>query len=200
MFLSPLFIADKCLFNSILALLTKILLLLSVLVQGSDLFYLLKKRLKSTIVFSDWCTWSQTRRRVTSFRYKVCEQWWDVTKAGRPLPTVCDDICDLLDRNSWEIAIYEKLETSLSQRESSQATTSVFGQDKIYCEIHELPLSCDFPKNGFVCQFDCDCTWKSAWRCPSERCENDLCKKHFNSISEKRWVVPHEGKNIHPSL
>ena len=134
------------------------------------------------------------------FRYKFCDKWWNITKADRPQPTVYDNISNLLNKNSWKIAIYEKLETSLSQKESSQATNSIYGQDKVYCEKHELPLACDFPKNCFVCQFDCECRLKSAWRCPSEGCESALCKKHFNTILEKSWVVPHEGKNTRHQL
>ena len=131
----------------------------------------------------------------TFFRYKFCEEWWDVSSPGRSKKTCQKHLSSLISNNAWKALIYEKMDSDLSQQERDRNVTSVFGQDKVFCDNHALPLSCDFPKNSYVCQFDESCYRKSAWRCPSENCESALCKSHFEEINEKSVVVPHGGKN-----
>ena len=42
-------------------------------------------------------------------RYKFCKGWRNICNPGRPVDTRDTDISNLLQRNSWKIAIFEKL-------------------------------------------------------------------------------------------
>ena len=129
------------------------------------------------------------------FRHKVCEDWWNITTVSRPEKVTQQSHWSFLPKNNWKICVYERLQSSLDEKERSQNVCSVFGQDMVFCDAHRLPLACDFPKNSFFCQFDEFCTRKSAWRCPSDGCESALCRKHLSEIHEESAVTPHVGKN-----
>ena len=129
------------------------------------------------------------------FRYKYCKGWWNICNPGRPVDTCETEISNLLRRNSWKVAIFEKVDSDLSIKEKNMSITNIFGQNLAYCNQHKLPLACDFPKNSYICQFDEHCIRKSAWRCTEENCESALCKSHMKDINEKLLVVPFRSKN-----
>ena len=129
------------------------------------------------------------------FRYKCCQEWWDISKQSRPMKTGTRCLSQILINNNWKITIYEKINSKLGEEERSQDVRNVFGQQYAKCNEHRLLLACDFPNNAFFCQFDDGCTNKSAWRCPSENCESALCRKHLQVLLEDFVVTSYPGKN-----
>ena len=87
-------------------------------------------------------------------------------------------ISSLLGHNSRKIAVYERIDSI------HHSFNSMFGQTKVSCDIHGYFLAAYFPKKAHVCQFDYNCPGKSAWRCPSEGCESDLCRSDFEETTE----------------
>ena len=88
--------------------------------------------------------------------------------SGRPVPESSDDMLLLRPRCAWNILIHEKLGSDLDKEVRSQNTCCVYGQELSKCINHNAPLTCDFPRNGFICQFNETCRLKSAWRCPEK--------------------------------
>ena len=70
------------------------------------------------------------------FRYKYCKIWWNVCNPRRPVDTCETAISNLLQRNSWKIAIFEKVDSDLSMKEKNGSIANIFVQTLACCSQH----------------------------------------------------------------
>ena len=112
---------------------------------------------------------------------------------------------DFAAKGTWDIAVYEKLETSDSQTVLRTFLNSIGGQGILSCERHKRLLIQKNPLDTLTC-FKPSCRKKAKWICPKVDCNTGVCKQHSEELiadpsmcaitSNKERTVPLFTDNI----
>ena len=88
---------------------------------------------------------------------------------------------DFAAKGTWDIAVYEKLETSDSQKILRTFLNSIGAQDNLSCERHNCLLIQKNPLDTLTC-FNILCRKKAKWVCPKVDCNTGVCKHHSEEL------------------
>ena len=103
------------------------------------------------------------------------------------------DICTErhFGRGQWNLAIYYKANPETSKVRRALYLEHITGQGKFVCSEHGIPLTKDYPGNGYTCQ----CGRVSALRCAESKCTSAICRKH---MQEKLHEDSYESCTLMP--
>ena len=118
--------------------------------------------------------------------------WWQLNPKQKLMYKADNPMQNEKVVKSWKILLF----LSAYQDELTKDAKTLFfsGQDSIYCEEHDKPLSVDYVASAYKCSIE-KCKRKAKWRCPVDFCFSCCCEAHFKEFKqslERRYIVPIE--------
>ena len=88
---------------------------------------------------------------------------------------------DFAAKGTWDVAVYEKQDSSDSQTMLRSFLKSIGGQNNLSCGRHNCLLIQRNPSDTLTC-FNTSCRKKAKWVCPKVDCNTGVCKQHSEDL------------------
>ena len=89
------------------------------------------------------------------YRAKLSSNWFGLNYQSSTSTQMEElSLFPLIEGNSnWSFLLYESIQPELLTSTVSDVFQSINGQSAVSCTYHDRLLSCDFPKNGYICHY-----------------------------------------------